>query len=70
MTFSCHGFSVRVNGMRRHLYQVQFQLIILDGCGDTESEFGKMRISKCIFLLQMFYANEPPVLTSMQNTSF
>lgn len=52
--------------MRRQLYQVQFWLlVILDSCGDVESEFDKMRISKCIFLLQILYANEPPVLTSM-----
>lgn len=56
--------------MRRHLHQVQFQLhVILESYGDVESEVDKMRISKCIFLLQIFYANVPPVLTGMQNTS-
>lgn len=53
--------------MSRLSYQFH---VILDGCGDVESEFDKMRISKIIFLLQIFYVNEPSVLTSMLNTSF
>lgn len=69
--FLYHVSFVRANGMSRHLYQAQFQLHgILDGCGDVESEFDKMRISKFIFLLKIFYVNEPSVLTSMLNTSF
>lgn len=69
--FLCHGSFLRRNGLSRHLYQVQLQLcVILDGHGDVESEFDKMRISKFIFLLQIFYVNEPSVLTSVLNTSF
>lgn len=33
-------------------------------------EFDKMRISRFIFLLQIFYVNEPSVLTRILNTSF
>lgn len=69
VVFLCHGSSLRANGMSRHLYPAQLH-VILDGYGAVESEFDKMRISKFIFLLQIFYVNEPSVLTSMLNTSF